>query len=121
MPYQIKSSVPLVLTKLHRDTLLHLCDFLDAASILNFSLTCKRLHQLINENENYWRLRYYKEFALDNWREEDWSYGTEAKRHRNNPRSHRNFLKHLNRKQPATGLMLIGVKHITDDICSTSI
>jgi hypothetical protein len=28
---------------------------------------------MINENETYWRLRYYKEFALDeDWREEDW-------------------------------------------------
>jgi hypothetical protein len=62
-----------MLTKLHQNILLYLCDFLDAASILNLSLTCKKSHQLINENETYWRLRYYKEFALDDdWREDDW-------------------------------------------------
>jgi hypothetical protein len=70
---QTKHSTPLILTKFHRDILLYLCDFLDIVSILNFSLTCKKSYQLINENELYWRLRYYREFALDeDWREEAW-------------------------------------------------
>jgi hypothetical protein len=71
MSFQTRPSAMVILTKLHHDLLLYLCDFLDAASILNFSLTCKRFHQLINENEAYWKLRYYKEFALD----EDWCEG----------------------------------------------
>jgi hypothetical protein len=65
MSSQTKPATPQILTKLHYDILLYLCDFLDAASLLNFSLTCKRYHQLINENESYWRLRYYKEFLPD--------------------------------------------------------
>jgi hypothetical protein len=73
MSSQTKPSIPLVLNRLHHDLLLYLCDFLDAASILNFSLTCKKSHQLINENEMYWKLRYYREFALDeDWREVYW-------------------------------------------------
>jgi hypothetical protein len=71
--FQTKSTTSLLLTKLHCDLLLYLCDFLDVTSLLNFSLTCKKSHQLINENETYWRLRYYKEFALDDdWRESAW-------------------------------------------------
>jgi hypothetical protein len=65
MSSQTKPATPQILTKLHYDILLYLCDFLDAASLLNFSLTCKMYHQLINENESYWRLRYYKEFLPD--------------------------------------------------------
>jgi hypothetical protein len=65
MSSQTKPATLLVLVKHHHDLLLYLCDFLDAASILNFSLMCKRSHQLINKNETYWRLRYYKEFTLD--------------------------------------------------------
>jgi hypothetical protein len=72
MTSQTKPVSPLILVKLH-NVLLYLCDFLDAASILNFSLTCKKFHQLINKNEAYWRLRYYKEFTLDeDWREGVW-------------------------------------------------
>jgi hypothetical protein len=62
---QTEPVIPLILTKLRHDIILYLCDFLDATSILNFGLTCKKSHQLINENEPYWKLRYYKEFALD--------------------------------------------------------
>jgi hypothetical protein len=73
MSSRTKPAASLMLTNIHQDILLYLCDFLDEVSILNFSLTCKRFHQLINKNETYWRLRYYKEFALDDdWREEDW-------------------------------------------------
>jgi hypothetical protein len=73
MSSQTKPTSLLILTKLYPNLLLHLCDFLDAASILEFSLACKESHQLINENEKYWRLRYYKEFALDDdWREVTW-------------------------------------------------
>jgi hypothetical protein len=71
MSSQTKPTTPHILTKLHYDILLRLCDFLDATSLLNFSLTCKKYHQLINENEAYWRLRYYKEFLPD----EDWNEG----------------------------------------------
>jgi hypothetical protein len=73
MSSQTKPTTPQILTKLHCDILLYLCDFLDATSILNFSLTCKKSHQLINKNESYWKLRYYKEFTLDDdWREGYW-------------------------------------------------
>jgi hypothetical protein len=73
MSSRTKPAASLMLTNTHQDILLYLCDFLDSTSILNFSLTCKRFHQLINKNETYWRLRYYKEFALDDdWREEGW-------------------------------------------------
>jgi hypothetical protein len=73
MSSQIEPTTPLILAKLHHDILLRICDFLDDTSILNFSLTCKKYHQLINENESYWRLRYYKEFPPDeDWREGAW-------------------------------------------------
>jgi hypothetical protein len=73
MSSQTKPSTLLILAKLHHNILWYLCDFLDAVSILNLSLTCKMSHQLINGNETYWRLRYYKEFALDeDHREGDW-------------------------------------------------
>jgi hypothetical protein len=73
MSLQIKPAASHILTKLHGDILLRLCDFLDTTSLLNFSLTCKKYHQLINENELYWKLRYYKEFLPDDdWREGAW-------------------------------------------------
>jgi hypothetical protein len=73
MSLQTKSATLPILTKLHHELLLYLCDFLDATSILNLSLTCKKSHQVINENEAYWKLRYYSEFALDeDWRESAW-------------------------------------------------
>lgn len=48
---------------LHKDIVLELGLNLDIRDVINLSVSCKRLNDILCNNQNFWKCRYYREFG----------------------------------------------------------